>query len=177
MTDPKPTTRGKSVKPLAPPGIHYLNAAEGWLGLGDCHSALEELQHIDLALRSHPDFFALLCDIFTTAMRWPAVVAVASALVQLTPDRPSGWVRRSFALHGLNQTQRAFDMLLPAAGRFPEVFAIPYNLACYCAQLGRLEEARRWLDQACEVGDATMLRVAASTDPDLSPLFVSEAKL
>src|SRR6185503_19779708 len=104
---------------------------------------------------------AVRCDIYIVAMRWPAVIAVAWTLVNLVPDRPSGWVRRSFALHGLKQTQQAFDLLLPAARKFPEIPAIPYNLACYCAQLGKLEEARRWLHQSYEVGDGTMLKWAA----------------
>jgi tetratricopeptide (TPR) repeat protein len=177
VTGPKPTTPAMLMKPLAPPDSHYLNAAQGWLGLGDCQSAQDELELIDPRLRTHPDVLAVRCDIYTTAMKWPAVVAVASALVQLTPGRPSGWVRRSFALHGLKRTQQAFDLLLPAASRFPEISTIPYNLACYCAQLGKLEEARRWLQQACEVGNATILKTVARTDPDLSPLFVNGPEL
>jgi predicted Zn-dependent protease len=173
----KATTPQSLVKTLAPPDSHYLNAAEGWLGLGDYQSALDELELIDPALRAHPDVLAVRCDIFTEAMKWPAVVAVASALVQLIPDRPSGWVRRSFALHGLKQTQQAFDLLLPAVRKFPEVSTIPYNLACYCAQLGGIEEARHWLHQSYEVGNAAILKNAARNDPDLAPLFVSALEL
>ena len=161
------------VKPLEPPGSHHLNAAQGWLGLGDCQSALDELEFIDPVMRSHPDVLAVRCDIYTCAMNWPAVVAVAWTLVQLSPDRPSGWVRRSFALHGLKRTQQAFDLLLPAAKKFPEIPMIPYNLACYCAQLGKLEEARRWLHQSYEIGNARILKLAARYDPDLAPLFVN----
>lgn len=165
------------MKPLEPPDSHYLNAAQGWLGLGDCQSALDELKLIDPAMQSHPDVLAVRCDIFTAAMKWPAVAAVAWALVILVPDRPSGWVRRSFALHGLKQTQQAFDLLLPAATKFPDIPTIPYNLACYCAQLGKLEDARRWLKQSCEIGDATILKVAARQDPDLAPLFVDASEI
>jgi hypothetical protein len=32
----------------------YLEAAEGWLGLGDQVSAIEELEHISPALSTHP---------------------------------------------------------------------------------------------------------------------------
>lgn len=173
MLNPNEIKPGSLVKPLETPGSHHLNAAQGWLGLGDYQSALDELEFIDPGLRSHPDVLAVRCDIYLAAMKWPAVVAVASALVQLIPNRPSGWVRRSFALHGLKQTQQAFDLLLPAIEKFPEVPAIPYNLACYCAQLGKLEEARHWLHQSYEIGDATILKVAARHDPDLAPLFVS----
>lgn len=165
------------VKPLEPPGSHHLNAAQGWLGLGDCQSALDELESIDPAMQSHPDLLAVRCDIYTAARKWPEVVAVAWTLVKLNPDRPKGWVRRSFALHWLNRTQQAFDLLLPAARKFPEISTIPYNLACYCAQLGKLEEARRWLHQSYELGNARMLKWAARHDPDLAPLFVDAAEI
>lgn len=165
------------MKPLQPPDSHYLNAAQGWLELGDCQSALDELDFINPVMRSHPDVLAVRCDIYTTAMKWPAVVAVASTLVELIPDRPSGWVRRSFALHGLKQTQQAFDLLLPAAEKFPEISTIPYNLACYCAQLGKLDEARRWLHQSYEIGNPRILKMAARHDPDLAPLFVNASEI
>jgi len=164
------------MNPLEPPDIHHLNAAQGWLGLGDCQSAFDELKLINPLMRSHPDVLAVRCDIFTAAMKWPAVVTVAWALVKLVPDRPRGWVQRSFGLHGLKQTQQAFDLLLPAARKFPDIPAIPYDLACYCAQLGKLEEARRWLDQSYEIGDATILKVAARQDADLAPLFVNASE-
>lgn len=164
------------MKPLEPPDSHHVNAAQGWLGLGDCQSALDELEFIDAVMQSHPDVLAVRCDIYTAAMKWPAVVAVAETLVKVIPERPSGWVRRSFALHGLKRTQQAFDLLLPAARKFPEISTIPYNLACYCAQLGKLEEARRWLHQSFEIGDATILKVAARHDPDLAPLFVNASE-
>ena len=176
IINPKEIKRESLVKPLEPPGSHHLNFAQGWLGLGDCQSALDELEFIDPVMRLHPDVLAVRCDIYTAAMKWPEVVAVAWTLVQLDPDRPSGWVRRSFALHGLKQTQQAFDLLLPAVKKFPGIPTIPYNLACYCAQLGKLKEARRWLLQSYELGNARMLKSAARYDPDLAPLFVNASE-
>ena len=174
---PKGIEPGSLAKPLEPPDSHHLNAAQGWFGLGDCKSALAELEFIAPVMRSHPDVLAVRCDIYTATMKWPAVVAVAWALVRLIPDKPSGWVRRSFALHGLKQTQQAFDLLLPAAEKFPEIPTIPYNLACYCAQLGKLEEARRWLRQSYEIGNAKMLKMVARYDPDLAPLFTNASEI
>jgi tetratricopeptide (TPR) repeat protein len=165
------------VKQLDPPDSHYLNAAQGWLGLGDCQSALDEIELIDPEMQSHPDVLTVRCDIYTVAMKWPAVVALASALVQLTPENPSGWIRRSFALHGLKRTQQALELLLPAASKFPGIAAIPYDLACYCTKLGRLEEARRWLHQLYEIDNAKVFRKVAGSDPDLAPLFVNASDI
>ena len=177
IINPETTKPESLVKPLEPPGSHHLGAAQGWLGLGDWQSALDELEFIDPVMQSHPDVLAARCDIYTVARKWPAVVALAEMLVELVPERPSGWVWRSSALHGLMRTQQAFDLLLPAARKFPEIPMIPYDLACYCAQLGKLEEARRWLHQSYEVGNGRMLKGAARYDPDLAPLFVNASEI
>jgi tetratricopeptide (TPR) repeat protein len=64
----------------------------------------------------------------------------------------------------LNSEQReAFDHLLPAADRFPRVWIIPYNLACCRAQLGRVDQARRWFERALAI-DQKMVRQAAADD-------------
>jgi hypothetical protein len=62
--------------------------------------------------------------------------------------------------------------LLPAAVIFREVWTIPYNLACYCAQTGRLEECKTWLKMAMNIDEKTVRR-AAVDDPDLKPLWDS----
>ena len=92
--------------------------------------------------------------------------------MKLNPNRPDAWVHRSFALHELRRTQEAFDQLLPVADRFPKVWTIPYNLACYCAQLGRLEECKKWFKKAMAI-DAHTVQQAAIDDPDLRPLWDS----
>jgi hypothetical protein len=46
-----------------------------------------------------------------------------------------------------------------------------YNLACYESQLGRLEQAKNWLEKAFALGDARKLKLAALDDPDLQPLW------
>ena len=93
-------------------------------------------------------------------------------IVKLDPNRPFGWIHRSFALHELKRTQEAFDLLLPVANRFSKVWTIPYNLACYCAQLGRLDECQAWFKQAMAI-DEQAVKQAAMDDPDLKPLWDS----
>ncbi len=50
--------------------------------------------------------------------------------------------------------------------------AVPYNLACYCAQLGRLEESQAWFKQTMALDKQTIKR-AALDDPDPKPLWDS----
>ena len=68
-------------------------------------------------------------------------------------------------------------MLLPAVELFPKLWLVPYNLACYCAQLGRLQEARQWLKKAFKLGDAKEVKLMALDDPDLEPLWLGIADI
>ena len=83
-----------------------------------------------------------------------------------------GWVQRSFALHKLKRSQEAFDRLLPAAAQFPKEWVIPYNLACYCAQLGQPDESKVWFEKSMAI-DGKAPAKAAVDDPDLKPLWDS----
>jgi len=70
-----------------------------------------------------------------------------------------------------HRTKEAFDALLPVADKFPEQWLIPYNLSCYCCQLGRLDEAREWFHRALTLGDENAIKRAALNDPDPAPLM------
>jgi hypothetical protein len=49
---------------------------------------------------------------------------------------------------------------------------IPYNLACYAAQFGRLEEAWQWLHKAmAAAGDTQHIKRMALADADLQKLW------
>ena len=48
-----------SATTFSPSDLHHLRAAEGWLELGDWHSANEELENVTRELRAHPDVLAM----------------------------------------------------------------------------------------------------------------------
>jgi tetratricopeptide (TPR) repeat protein len=156
---------------LEPPDSHYLSAAQGWLELGNHVEAAAELEKVPPALRAHPDVIEVRAAIHARAARWRECIEASSALIRYAPKRPAGWIHRSYALHELKRTLEAFDALLPAVERFPGEWIIPYNLACYCSRLGRLEEARIWLEKAFKLGDRKQLQPLAVTDPDLKMLW------
>jgi len=155
---------------LNPPDSHHLQAAIGWLELGDHLEANEELENITPQMRVHPDVLDIRWEIYAKEKKWEACVDIAAASVKLDPYRPSGWIQRSFALHELKRTEEAFDNLLPAIERFSDLWTIPYNLACYCSQLQRFEEAKTWFKKAMTIDEETVKR-AAVDDPDLEPLL------
>lgn len=161
------------VTKLEPPDCHHLNAAEGWLGLGDHLEANEELEKIAPRLRIHPSVLEVRWRIYAKAHNWEACVGIGEALVKLAPDLPESWIHRSYALHELNRTQEAEDKLEAAADLFPSVWTIPYNLACYACQLGKHDEAREWLKDAFELAeDQKRIRMMALEDADLKLLWV-----
>ncbi len=160
------------MRKLEHPDTFHLQAALGWLELGNHLEADQELDNITSEFRAHPDVLEVRLEIYGKARRWEVCVDVANALIKLSPDRHGGWIHRSFALHELKRTQEAYDLLLPAAEQFPKAWTIPYNLACYCAQLGRLDECKAWFTEAMAVDEQTV-KVAAIDDPDLLPLWDS----
>jgi len=61
--------------------------------------------------------------------------------------------------------QSANQILLKAESKFPREAIIKYNLACYCCQLGEIENAKHYLKKAFDI-DLTW-RVRALDDEDL----------
>lgn len=160
------------MKKLEPPDSFHLEAAEGWLELGNHLEASEELEKITPQLRAHPDVLELRWQIYAKEREWEPCVDIATAITQLAPERPLGWIHRSYALHELKRTQEAWDNLLQVADRFPDELLVRYNLACYASRLGRLQEAKSWLHKAFEVGgDPARVKLMALDDPDLQPLW------
>ena len=106
------------------------------------------------------------------AAKWGACVDLAGAIIKLDRRRADAWIYRSFAVHEMKRTKEAYDQLLPVAEKFPEVWTIPYNLACYCAQLGRLDECKWWFKKAMAIDEQNVKREAID-DPDLKPLWDS----
>jgi predicted Zn-dependent protease len=146
-------------------------AAQGWLELGDSRSANDELEKIDAKFRVHPDVLELRWHLYAKAGNWSACVDIGKALTQLAPGTAVSWIHHAYALHELKRTQDAFDVLSPVAQRFPTEPTIPYNLACYTCQLGRLDEARQWFHRALTLGDAKAIKLEALDDPDLAPIL------
>ena len=155
----------------------HLNAAEGWLGLGNWREAESELAQIAEALRNHPEVLQARYLVESEAKRWDACVEIGRALVELMPDDSFGWINRAYALRRAagGGVQAAYDALLPAATRLKDLESITFNLACYACQLGNLDEAREWLKKcfttARRHGRLKRRRLEALAEPDLKPLW------
>ena len=149
---------------LQHPDDLHLRAAQGWLELGNPAEAEAELTRLSAANVQHPDVLELRWHLYAQTQDWPACIEVAEKLIDLDPTRADAWIHRSFALHELKRTQDAFDRLVTVADHFTDIWTIPYNLACYCSQLGRLEAAQQWLNKAKSIDAVTVTKAAAEAE-------------
>jgi tetratricopeptide (TPR) repeat protein len=159
------------MKRLEPPDTLHLQAAQGWLELGNHVEAGAELKQIRPRQLSHPDVLRLRWEICATARDWGTALDIASTLIEVEPEEALGWVHRSYALHEMKRTAEARENLLRVVDIFPTSATIRYNLACYECQLGQLKRAKQWLENAFRLGDAGKMKLAALADPDLKPLW------
>jgi predicted Zn-dependent protease len=109
--------------------------------------------------------------IYALAKKWEGALHIANTIRDQLPGDPVGWVHVAYCLHELKRTQEALETLLPAEPKFPKCEMIPYNLACYMAQLGDLHSAKCWLNRAILIGNSAELKKMALSDPDLEPLW------
>lgn len=159
------------------PEAHSLRAAVGWLELGCPADALAELDQIPAPWRTHPEVLDTEWQIHASRADWSSAHTVASTLVTLHPGYLSGWIHRAYAARRKpgGSLSKAFAELAPAAQKFPKDGLIRYNLACYTAQLGELETAWHWFEEAVQrqptQEGAASFRDMALNDEDLKPLW------
>ncbi len=164
---------------LEPPDRFYLQAATGWLELGNATAAGEELDQIQPLLHAHPDVLELRFQVYAAAKEWDAAWRIAQALVRAVPDRVGSWIQAGYSARRATggSLQAAYNNLLPAAKEHPKDPLVPFNLACYTCQLGQLEAARDWLKIAFSLAHKRSLQTLALAETDLQPLWPEIEKL
>lgn len=157
------------------PDNHHLNAAIGWLTLGNAVEARADLERLTPRHRALPDALTVEWQLLAAERRWNEAANAADRWVEAEPGRVEAWIQRSFALHEERLTQEAWDKLLPAATLFPKIHTVAYNLACYACQLGNLDAARRWLRRSMLIikgrAERQIWTSAAQQDSDLEALW------
>ena len=149
----------------------HLEAAEGWLELGNHTEASMELDQISQSSRSHPDVLEVRWKISATAKKWNGCLHIAESLTDVAPERITAWLFLASSLHKLDHGEDACEALLAVVDDFPDNPAIAYELASLFCQLGELREARQWLKSAFTIGDAKELKRLALSDATLKPLW------
>ena len=85
----------------------HLVAAQGWLELGNHLEANEELEQITAEYHVHPAVLEVRWQICAKAKKWKGALDIASALIQLVPEHPLGWVHRSVLPARIEEDRRS----------------------------------------------------------------------
>ena len=148
-----------------------IDAAEGWLMLGNPLEAHEELERITGEAAYHPTVLSMRWQVYAAAGWWEAAYVVSKALCELAPQSSAAWICQANTLRHYKGVVEAWSLLLTVVNKFSDDAIIRYNLACYASQMGLLEESCGWLVQAFELEESTQLKLAAIYDSDLQPLW------
>jgi hypothetical protein len=145
-----------------------LNAAGGYAELGLNDMAWEEIHSLAETDRARPDVMEFTLSLLIRESRWEEVVAAGRPLCADPANPPSVFLHTAFALHEMGLTPEARAILLagPESLRSDPLFH--YNMACYLATAGEIQDAEVCLRTAFRMDPK--LRVHAATDPDLLSL-------
>lgn len=149
----------------------HLDAAQGYLGLTLPMEAWDELEEIPARLRAMPVVLQLRINVCRALRKWELMAEIAAHLSKLQPDESSHFIDLAFAARRLRGESAALEILDQAKSRFPTDALIPYNLACYRAVGGQIDEAKQLLAEAFSL-DAS-LRATSLDDPDLVSVWDS----
>ncbi len=143
-------------------------AAQGYVELNLHAEARQELARLPEPARERVDVQEILLLCLMAEQRWPEALKMTLRLCEQEPDEPGGFIHAAYCLHELGRTAEALDLLRrgPAALRSKAVYY--YNLGCYHARLGDVEQALKLLRQSFEMDGA--LRSVARKDRDLDEL-------
>ena len=156
---------------LEPPDSCHLDAAQGWLGLGDWASANEELDKISPEFRAHSGVLQARFHVYAAAKQWAMAAGIARAITIISPDSPFGWMDLAYVLYELERAEDARTVLLSIVDKFPNEYLIFYSLACYTCQLGNYREALEWLQKAIRLANTSEVKQMVVNNPDLQPLW------
>jgi lipopolysaccharide biosynthesis regulator YciM len=145
-----------------------LLAASGFAELSLFQEAVQELEELPDVSKELPPVLAVWLEVYQRWQKWSEAESVATHLVEIEPEEPNWPIARAYATRRGRGLAFAHEVLLQAGQKFPNCGTIQFNLACYAAQLGQLDEARRRLCRAIEIDDG--FSAMAKTDPDLEPI-------
>ena len=156
---------------MSPLSVHtrrQLGYAEGYLQLGLKAEAAEALDEITGGDRDATPVLAMRLAVHAERGEWAKASEAGATVCGREPNVPGFWIQWAYAVRRHAGLPQAREILMRGVGLHPREAVFHFNLACYEAQLGHLEDAQVFLDTACGL-DETFTELA-KTDPDLVPL-------
>ncbi len=151
-----------------------LVASQGYSELGLPELALAELDQLPEEVATSPLGIESRLSVLMQAKRWKNALGVGRELCRVAPEKTAGFIHTAFCLHEMGKSREALEVLSSGPPALKAEPTYHYNLACYAAALGNIEEARAHLNVSFAM-DKT-LKDYARTDPDLKSLALPEGK-
>lgn len=145
-----------------------LRYAEGYLTLGLREEAAQALDEIAEAEAEASEVLVLRLALHTERGEWARAARAGKVLCEREPQTAAYWIQGAYAARRDKGLTEAREMLMRGVGLHPREAVFHFNLACYEAQLGNLDDARVFLETACGLDES--FRELAKTDDDLAPL-------
>ena len=146
-------------------------AAQGYLELGMMDDALAELDSLPHGVQERVEVLHLRLFIHMQGKRWREALEVSQLVCRVEPEETPGFIHAAFCLHELGRTSEAKEVLLGGPASLLSEATYHYNLGCYDAALGNIEEAQAHLRMSFKLDKK--FRELAKTDPDLRPVWDS----
>jgi predicted Zn-dependent protease len=145
-----------------------LRIAEGYAELGMYEEALAELDRLSGEVEDLPAILRMRVAIVLQLQDWAAALRLSRRLCVLLPNESYGFIHAAFCLHELGRTPEAKETLLNGPASLLEEAVYYYNLGCYDAVLGNLEQAKAYLRASFRLNKT--FRALAKKDADLIAL-------
>ena len=142
-----------------------LLAAQGYLELEMPSEALAEIDSLGAKDQDREEILQLRLFILMRGRQWAGAAEVCERMRTLFPQGSTGYIHGAFCLHELGRTQEARNVLLSGPTSLTQEATYYYNLGCYDAVLGNIEEATAALRVSFEMDNK--FREIAKFDPDL----------
>ncbi len=146
-----------------------IKSAEGYGELGMFEEALAELDLLPETIRHELKVLQTRMFLLLQFKQFQQALEVSRQLCLDFPTLPVGFIHAAFCLHELGQTAEARDILVSGPPALLEEATYYYNLACYNAVLGEMQQARAYLKTSFKMNKR--FREIAEHDPDLSAIW------
>ncbi len=145
-----------------------LLATQGYIELEMPEEALREINALSPEDQDREEVLQMRLFIFMRGRCWESALEVCGRLRATVPDGTTGYIHGAFCLHEMGRTGEARELLLSGPASLQREPTYHYNLGCYDAVLGRLDEAVSHLETSFQMDQK--FREIAQYDPDLKPV-------
>jgi predicted Zn-dependent protease len=152
--------------------LRHLDAAEGWLLLGNVNEATAALDNIAPESRAAASVLMMRCAIYRHAERWQDLEVIASGAWAMHPDFGNFKIFLAAAKHKQGKTEEALRLLSDTKDGLHANAPTAYSMACMYGGKGQIAEAKHWLSLAFEWShEPEKLKLRALGEPDLEAVW------